>query len=375
MVLVRDANDEIRRFLKQIVASGEELGLQVAVYHRGRLVIDAWAGLADVDMGRRVDGETLFTVFSTTKGIIYAAIHLLADQGMLSYGDPVVRYWPEFGAHGKERVTIAQVLDHSSGVPQMPDGATAEGMCDWDRMCAAIADLTPLWEPGTKTGYHAYTIGWILGEVLRRVDGRTPAAFVREEICAPLGLWDLFVGIPDRVEHRVAALVDAPQSPDAPPASALFERAIPTNIPAGASAFNRPDVRRACIPAAGGIMNARSLARFYAALAGSVDGVRLLSPARAALMAQERRRDTDQVLGLEIRKGLGYFLHGPNAESIPDSPMAFGHPGAGGSVGWADPANELALGFAKTLLVSPVDRWSATDVRITAKVREVLGVS
>jgi CubicO group peptidase (beta-lactamase class C family) len=372
---VADANGKVRRFLEEIVASGAELGLQVAAYHKGKLVIDACAGVADPATGRKVESDTLFTVFSTTKGIIYGAIHLLAERGKLSYDEPVSRWWPEFGARGKQAVTVGQVMDHSAGVPQMPGGATAEEMCDWDWICAAIADLPPLWEPGTKTGYHAFTVGWILGEVVRRVDGRSAAAFVQEEICAPLELKNLFLGIPDGVEHRVANLVDAPPLPDAPARLPLFEKAMPTHIAAGALVFNRPDVRRASIPGAGGIMTARDLARFYASMAGSVDGVRLLPPARVALSAQERRRDLDQVLNLEIRKGLGWFLHGPNAESIPDSPGAFGHPGAGGSVGWADPAHELALGFAKTLLVSPVDRWKATDVRISTKVREVLGIS
>jgi CubicO group peptidase (beta-lactamase class C family) len=177
------------------------------------------------------------------------------------------------------------------------------------------------------------------------------------------------------VEKRVANLVDAPPPEGLPAPLPLFEKAIPAGTPAAALLFNRPDVRRASIPGAGGIMNARDLARFYASMATGVDGVRLLPPERVALIAQERRHDMDQVLGLEIRKGLGYFLPGLNAESIPDTPGAFGHPGAGGSVGFAEPANGLAVGFAKTRLVSPPDRWAATDVKVTRKIREVLGIS
>ena len=371
-----NANEQVRRLLEDLVASGEELGLQVAAYHRGRLVIDAWAGLADTSTGRKVDGGTLFTVFSTTKGVIYAAVHLLAERGALSYDDPVAQFWPAFGARGKAAVTVRQVLDHSAAVPQMPDGATAEDICDWDRMCSAIADLPPLWKPGTRTGYHAYTVGWILGEVVRRIDGRSASRFVTEEICAPLGLKDLFLGIPEKadVEARVATLVDGPVPQDGPAPMPFLDKAIPPDLQPGAVVFNRPDVRRASIPGAGGIMNARDLARFYASLATGVDGVRLLPAERVALIAQEQRRDMDQVLGLEIRKGLGYFLPGPNAESIIDSPGAFGHPGAGGSVGYADPQNKLAVGLAKTLLVSPVDRWSTTEVKITVRIREALGL-
>ncbi len=374
-----DANESVRLFLEEIIASGEETGLQVAVYHRGRLVIDTWAGVADASTGRKVDGETLFTVFSTTKGILYACIHLLAERGKLAYDDPVARHWPAFAARGKAGVTIRQVLDHSAGVPQMPDGATAEDICDWDRICGMVAHLPPLWQPGTKTGYHAYTIGWILGEVLRRVDGRSVARFVREEICAPVGLRDMFLGLPQgaagrSVQARVAVLEDAPEPEGLPEPMPLFEKAIPPQLPAAATLFNRPDVRCADIPAAGGITNARDLARFYASMATGVDRFRLLPPERVALIAKEQRRDMDQVLGLEIRKGLGYFLHGENAESIIDSPGAFGHPGAGGSVGYADPAHGLAVGFAKTRLVSPVDRWAATDVKVTRKIRETLGI-
>jgi CubicO group peptidase (beta-lactamase class C family) len=372
--MASDANESVRLFLERCVAGGEEIGLQVAAYHRGRLVIDAWAGFADGPAGRKVDGETLFTVFSTTKGIICAAIHMLADRGALSYDDPVARFWPAFAARGKAGITVRQVLDHSAGVPQMPEGATASDICDWDRICAAIAGLDPLWEPGTKTGYHAYTIGWILGEVVRRVDGRPAARFVKEEICEPLRLKNLFLGIPKEAESRVASLVDAPPPEEASAPLPLLEKAIPPHLPAGASLFNQPDVRRASIPGAGGIMNARDLARFYASLATGVDGIRLLPPERVALMGQEQRRDMDQVLGLEIRKGMGYFLPGPNAESIIGPPGTFGHPGAGGSVGYADPKDGLAVGLAKTLLVSPADRWSATDVKVTRKVREVLGL-
>lgn len=369
------ANERVRLLLEQIVASGEEIGLQVAAYHRGRLAVDAWAGLADRSIGRKVDGETLFTVFSTTKGILYGAIHLLAERGTLGCDKRVARYWPAFAANGKAGITVAQVLDHSAGVPQMPDGTTVEDLCSWNRMCSAIAELHPLWEPGSRTGYHGYTNGWILGEVLRRIDGRPVPQFVREEICRPLGLESLFLGIPDRVEARVASLVDAPP-PDPPPAFLpIMEKAIPPHLPAAAVLFNRPAVRRACIPAAGGIMNARDLARYYASMTPSgAEGIHLLPARRVARAAKERRRDLDLAIGLEIRKGLGWFLPGPNAESIPDSPGAFGHPGAGGSVGYADPAHDLAVGFAKTLLVSPADRGASTDVKVTRAILEALGI-
>jgi CubicO group peptidase (beta-lactamase class C family) len=172
----------------------------------------------------------------------------------------------------------------------------------------------------------------------------------------------------------VAHLEDAPLPADAPPRTALSLRAAPAHLPADATLFNRPEVRRASFPAAGGIMNARATARHYASLATGVDGVRLLPPTRVALIAQEQTHEKDQVLGLNIRKGLGYFLHGEDGESISDSPDSFGHPGAGGSVGYADPTHELAVGFAKTRLTSPTDRTRRPAVRVTEKIREVLGI-
>jgi CubicO group peptidase (beta-lactamase class C family) len=369
------ANAAVQSLLDDLVASGKELGLQVAAYRQGRLVIDAWAGVADARTGRKVDGDTLFTVFSTTKGITYTAIHILAERGLLDYDDPVARYWPAFAARGKSRVTIRQLLTHSAGVPQMPEGSTPEDLCDWDRICAAIADLPLLWEPGTMTGYHGYTVGWILGEVLRRIDGRPIAQFVKDEICAPLGLRNLFFGIPDEVENRVAFLEDGPIPENGPEPMLLLAKAIPEQLPAAATLYNCPDIRRACIPAAGGIMNARDLARHYACLATGVDGVRLLPPKRVALIAREQTRATDQVIGLNIRKGLGYFLHGENGESISDSPDSFGHPGAGGSVGYADPTQDLAVGFTKTRLTAPLDRMTGSDVKVSAKIQEVLSTS
>jgi len=370
-----EGNENVRFLLEGLVSGGEELGLQVAAYHHGRLAIDEWAGVANTATSQRVNGETLFTVFSTTKGILYGAIHLLAERRKLAYDDPVARYWPAFAARGKAGITLAQVLDHSAGIPQIPSGTTVRDFCDWDQMCATIAELPALWPPGSKTGYHAYTNGWILGEVVRRIDGRSVSDFVRDEICRPLMLKNLFLGIPDSVAARVATLVDAPPADGAQAVLPLREKAMPPDLPAAASLFNRPELRSACIPAAGGIASARDLARFYAAMIGDgVDGARLLPPGRVALASRERRRDMDEVLGKEIRKSLGWFLPGPNAESIPDFPGAFGHPGAGGSVAYADPAHELAVGFTKTLLTSPVDPWTGTDVKITRRILEVLGI-
>src|SRR5262249_30235725 len=152
-------------------------------------------GLADSATGRKVDGDTLFVVFSCTKGITATVIHQLAERGLLDYDAPVAGYWPEFARNGKGGITVRQLLTHAAGVPQIPESLTPDNMSDWERVCRAVADLTPLWEPGTKIGYHAVTYGWILGEVARRADGRPFGQIVQEEICRPLGIDSLFVGI------------------------------------------------------------------------------------------------------------------------------------------------------------------------------------
>ena len=305
-------NAVVQGVIDGLVASGEEVGLQVAAYVDGKLVVDAWAGVADEKTGRPVDGDTLFTSWSTTKGFVATCLHILADRNLVDYDAPIADYWPEFSANGKERVTVRHALTHSAGIPQMPAGVTPEMMTDWDAMCAAIAAHEPLWEPGMKTGYHAWTFGWLIGEIIRRVDGRPVAQFAREELCQPLGIEDFYLGIPDAVEGRVALLrqitpaVEAEIEP-----SELLQRAIPPQV-SSAEVVNRPDVRRASIPGGGGIMSARAIARHYAMLAGygTLDGTRLLSAERIDAIRSLQTDACDEVLGGPIRKGLGYFLGG-----------------------------------------------------------------
>ena len=256
-----ELNASVQKVIDGLVESGEETGLQVAAYVDGELVVDAWAGVADEVSRKPVNGDTLFTSWSTTKGFVSTCIHILADRGLIDYDTPVDTYWPEFAAHGKDKITVRHALTHSSGIPQMPEDVTLEMMTDWKAMCAAIADLKPLWTPGTTTRYHFWTWGWIIGEVIRRVDGRPISQFVQEELCQPLGINDFYLGIPDIVEHRIAPLREE-QTPDAkvPKPDDLVLRVTPPQITC-AEAVNRPDVRRACIPAIGGIMNARAIAR------------------------------------------------------------------------------------------------------------------
>src|SRR5918912_2473501 len=205
-------NDAVQPVLDDLVSRDVERGLQVAAYLDGELVLDAWAGLADATTDRHVDGDTLFVAFSCGKGVVAAATHLMADRGQIDYDEAVMKYWPDFGASGKHAITVRQVLAHTAGVPHLPPGTTPEDLLDWDRVCAGIATLAPVWEPGTRTGYHARTLGFILGEVIRRIDGarRSFDQFVRAELLGPLGIEDMYFGLPEVLESRTARLEDAP---------------------------------------------------------------------------------------------------------------------------------------------------------------------
>ncbi len=367
-------NTHVQQLINNLVASGEEVGLQVAAYVDGKQVVDAWAGVADETTGQLVNGDTLFTSWSTTKGFVATCIHILADRGLLEYDTPVVDYWPEFGVHGKQATTVRHLLTHSAGVPQMPEAVTPEMMTDWDAMCSAIAGYEPLWEPGTKSGYHAWTFGWLLGETVRRVDGRPLAQFAREVLCQPLGITDFYLGIPDAVESRVARLREDAAPEDATPLAGvrniakLAYRVMPPQI-TSAEVLNRPDIRRASIPGGGGIMSARAIARHYAMLAGGgvLDGVRILSLERIDLARAPQTDTRDLLFKGPARKGLGYFLGG-DPELGGDRSMGrtggeFGHGGNGGSLGFADPARKLAFGLTKTLMKdSPPSERTAAEL-------------
>ena len=183
--------------LASLVEDTPEIGLQVAAYLDGKLVIDAWAGMADPAAGKPVDGDTLFMLSSTTKGVTATCLHLCVEKHGLSYDMPIVEVWPEFGAHGKQNATLRMALAHQTGVPQTPVGYTPEWLPDWDRMCRGIADLVPMFPLGERTAYHSLNYGYINGEILRRVDGRTIAQFLQEEICKPLGIDGAYLGVPD----------------------------------------------------------------------------------------------------------------------------------------------------------------------------------
>jgi CubicO group peptidase (beta-lactamase class C family) len=331
-----------------MTASGAERGVQAAVYQDGRLIVDAWSGVADSRTGRSVDGDTLFPIFSISKGITATIVHQIAERGLLDYDRPIAEVWPEFAACGKESITLRQGLNHSSGIPNVPQRVEFEEIADWDKISAAVANLIPVFTPGSRTEYHAITYGWIVGEPACRVDGRTFPQLIKDEIATPLGIDGLYIGIPDEVASRVAFLEEHEPSP--PSADPLAPSPVPGWLGPLHSFMNRPDMQRACIPGSSGIMNARSIARHYAALLpGGVDGVELLPPARVRVATEPQGlRDGE---GNPSSRALGYQIY--EAYSDPGSETkAFGHGAYGGAIGFADPGRRLGLGITKNLLNS-----------------------
>ena len=337
------ASAKVRSVLESIVRDTPEIGLQVAAYLNGKLVVDAWAGMADPMTGKAVDGDTMFMLSSTTKGITSTCLHVCAEKHKVSYDMPIVKVWPEFGAQGKGEATLRHALSHQTGVPQTPVGYSPDWLPDWDRMCRGIADLKPMFPIGQRTAYHSLNFGYINGEILRRIDGRTIGQFLQDEICKPLKIDGLYLGVPERELRRVAVLTDAPPAPADYDARMVGE-------PAGsyvAQVFNRRDVQQAAIPGSGGIMSARGLARHYAMLAnwGELEGVRVLPEARVRAGIELQSFEWDEIYRVRVRRSLGY-RRGSDTGPLA-SPEAFGHVGGGGSFGYADPARRLAIGFAK----------------------------
>lgn len=350
-------------FERNFVENGD-IGAGFCLYVDGAKVVDLTGGVRDTD-GTAYDDTTLQLVFSSTKGVTATCAHLLAQRGELDLDAPVADYWPEFSAAGKADIPVRWLLSHQAGLVDVDRAMTVEEALDWTTICDALADSPPLWEPGTGYGYHAVTYGWLVGEVVRRVAGVDFGEFVRREISEPLGL-DLWVGLPDDEQHRVSPLInsgmpglptpepagDADSETDAPSLVGMLDMLLgegnllgrALTAPGGAftddQVWNEARVRSAQIPAANGVTNAASLARMYAALVSEVDGVRLLDADTL------ERAITPQVSGpstvplLDIPFALGFMTHSPLSPLL--NGRSFGHYGAGGSLGFADPDRRVA---------------------------------
>ncbi|AWS48050.1 serine hydrolase domain-containing protein [Streptosporangium sp. 'caverna'] len=366
----------VREAFAANLAGEQEVGAAVGVYLHGRKVVDLWGGIADPETGRRWERDTLQVVFSTTKGVTAACAHLLSQRGELDLDAPVAAYWPEFAANGKDRIPVRWLLTHQAGLPAIDHPITPAEAIAWHPMVTALAAQRPFWEPGTEHGYHGHTYGWLVGEVVRRVTGRSLGTFLAEEIAAPLDL-DLWIGLPEAEQHRVSRIVDAPIDLDAlsridldalpePAREVMSALADPTSLTRRSMTVvtpllnhDDPAEQAAEMPSTNGICTARALARFYAALIGEVDGHRILAPDTLAAATAEQAVGIDRILRVPVRIGTGFGL--PTPDAFWYSPTAFGFPGYGGSLGFADPANGLAFGYVMNHIQEGVpDRRAAT---------------
>ena len=349
--------ENVRDAFVENFRSRNEVGASIAVTVDGEPVLDLWAGHADQEKTQPWTRDTLVNVYSTTKGMTAICAHQLVEQGRLDLDAPVATYWPEFAASGKGRIPVRWLLSHRSGLAAARPLLPPEALYDWNAITSALAAQEPWWEPGTRHGYHAVTFGWLVGEVVRRISGKSLGTYFREHIAEPLGL-DFHIGLPESEHARAGEMSMIPPPEPGMEGTNLAEVIMSDPMGVAAMAFiNPPSMalgpnnaawRSAEIPGANGHGTARSLARVYGALAcgGDVDGVHVLDAAAIARCHAEQSIGPDLVLGLPTRFGLGFMLSQPRAgASFGPNPRAFGHPGAGGSVGFADPDARVGFGY------------------------------
>ncbi|MGW1783311.1 serine hydrolase domain-containing protein [Streptomyces sp. NPDC002143] len=344
----------VRTAFEENFRDRDELGAAVSVTVDGVPVVDLWGGWADAARTRAWERDTLVNVWSTSKGPTALCAHILADRGLLDLDAPVADYWPEFAAADKERVLVRHLLSHRAGLSGLREPHSLAEFYDWELTTARLAAMEPWWEPGTRSGYHAFTYGFLVGEVVRRVSGLLPGAFLEREVTGPLGV-DFTIGLPEKEAGRAAELVHPPAA-SASEQAAIFSQLAPAALAAlanpvvGATEANSPQWRAAEIPAANGHGTARAVAALYGIFAGrgTYDGRRVLSPEAAERVREGQGGCLDLVLGAglghETEIGLGLWLSGPSGSYGPN-PRAFGHDGFGGSCGLADPEAGASLGY------------------------------
>ncbi|MCX4474623.1 beta-lactamase family protein [Micromonospora sp. NBC_01655] len=395
--------ERVRSVFAEHFETGVEVGASFAVVHRGRTVVDLWGGHADAARTRPWRDDTIVNVYSTTKGVVALLVALLVQEGRLAYDAPVGRYWPGFATNGKQDVTVAMILSHRAGLCAVDPPLLTHDLYDWAGMTGILERAAPLWPPGTRTGYHARTYGFLAGELIRRVTGRGVGAFLRERLAGPLDA-DMFIGVPASETARVADIVgpaslvpdDGPgeetrlaermgpvlagmmgtdvrsgaQEPPPPDVLAMMERVFtnPVNPPESA---NDPGWRAAEIPSSNGHANARALARIYGAVAWGSDGrPPLLGPATVAEATLVEGDPFDGVLGFPVRWGRGFTMNGGEFGPRPD---AFGHRGIGGSFAYVDPAEGMGVGYAMNQWIPKFGDNPGNDPRADRLVRALYG--
>ncbi|MGW4214011.1 serine hydrolase domain-containing protein [Lentzea sp. NPDC004789] len=358
--------DEVRAEFERNFAERGEVGASVHVTLDGEPVVDLWGGVADPVTGQPWAEETIVHVWSCTKAATALCAHILASRGVLDLNSPVTKYWPEYGAEGKAATLVRHVLSHQAGLPALTEWLPAGAFYDWNLVTSALAAQQPLWEPGTRHGYHGLTFGFLVGEIVRRVTGLTLGQFFEKEVSGPLGL-DFWIGLPEDLEPHVAHTI--PVDPTQPgillPSLFITAMTQPESVPGlmllnngGYMAPGESDSRAAHtaeMGAVGGISNARGLAGLYRplALGGSYHGVRLVEESQIPQMSNVVVAGLDAVVGVPSRFALGFQKATDNAHLPPNdaeglllSEEAFGHNGMGGSLGFADPGARVSFGYA-----------------------------
>jgi CubicO group peptidase (beta-lactamase class C family) len=352
----------VREEFKRNFAERGEVGASVCVMIEGRTVIDLWGGVADRHTQRPWERDTIGVVWSCTKGATALCAHILISRGLLDLDRTVASYWPEFGQAGKDGITVRMLLDHQAGLPAIRQPLIAGGLYDWSYMTGVLAAEPPFWEPGTRQGYHATTFGHLIGEVVQRVSGRSFDAFFREEVAGPLQL-DFHIGLAEEHEPRVAPTIRADPPPPGEPRSRFLAlmSSDPGSIQAltvkntgrrtAAGEYDSREAHQAVLPSQGGITNARGLAGMYAPLAQGggqlvdADTLKQMSAVSSAV-------GVDATLLIGLRIALGFWKSSDNRQGPPGardsmilSEEAFGHPGMGGSLGFADTGAKMAFGY------------------------------
>jgi CubicO group peptidase (beta-lactamase class C family) len=343
-----DLQNVVQRRIDELAET--ELGLQVAAYQHGELVVDAVAGDG-------VTAETLYYAASTGKGASATVANVLVDRGVLDYDQPIVELWPEFGTHGKDKATLRHVLTHSVGLPALPPDATRES---FPTIPAYLAAAEPWWEPGTKMTYHAETFGLLVGEIVRRATGRSISDVLRELI-TPLDIEnEVFFALPSDQRDRLMPLVE-PEGAEETFAmlAEMFAKVIPPSMQPRAAVLNQPE-HLAIEDPSSGILNARGIAKLYAGLIGEVDGVQLVRPEAVPVITGPALVAEDELLGNPATLALGYGI-GRFGSTAEESPASFGWPGMGGSVAWADTRSGVTFALTRTLF-DPTGSASAIEI-------------
>ncbi len=348
---------EVREEFERNFSERGDVGASVSVVVEGEKVVDLWGGTAVPETGAPWQEDTITVVMSMTKAATALCAHILADRGELDIDKPVAHYWPEFAANGKENIPVRMLLNHQAGLPGFRHEIPAGKPYDWEYMINAIAAEQPFWEPGRNYAYHSLTFGWLVGEVVHRVSGKSVGTFFRDEVAKPLGL-DFWIGLPESEEGRTAPLLPLPSDDEEEdePKTGLAAAVVSSGVNEGVGWWNTRQAHAAELPASGGVTNARSAARMYAALSlgGTIDGVRLVSPATVERMGRTQSRlMTDALAGILAPFSLG-FMKAREDYGLPES--VFGHSGAGGSMGMTDPGERLAFAYVMNQM-NETERW------------------